>query len=134
MGQKVHPIGFRLGIVKSWDSRWFAKKEYASLIHEDLKIRKFVKKKLFHAGISKVEIERTGNKLRVNIHSARPGLVIGKLHFDNIVGFHQADEFFMNGADVFAQHAGSFVKSIFFSFYRFVNVLKGIQNVEQAEA
>lgn len=78
MGQKVHPIGFRLGIVKSWDSRWFAKKEYASLIHEDLKIRKFVKKKLFHAGISKVEIERTGNKLRVNIHSARPGLVIGK--------------------------------------------------------
>ena len=78
MGQKVHPVGFRLGIVKSWDSRWYAKKEYASLIHEDLKIRKFVKKKLFHAGISKVEIERTGNKLRVNIHSARPGLVIGK--------------------------------------------------------
>jgi small subunit ribosomal protein S3 len=78
LGQKVHPVGFRLGIVKSWDSRWYAKKEYASLIHEDLKIRKFVKKKLFHAGISKVEIERTGNKLRVNINSARPGLVIGK--------------------------------------------------------
>ncbi|MBE9503338.1 MAG: 30S ribosomal protein S3 [Proteobacteria bacterium] len=78
MGQKVHPIGFRLGIVKGWDSKWYAKKEYASLIHEDLKIRKFVKKKLFHAGISKIEIERTGNKLRVNINSARPGLVIGK--------------------------------------------------------
>lgn len=78
MGQKVHPIGFRLGIVKDWDSRWYAKKDYALLIHEDLKIREFVKKKLFHAGISKIQIERTGNKLRVNINSARPGLVIGK--------------------------------------------------------
>ena len=78
MGQKVHPIGFRLGVVKGWDSRWYAKKEFSAFIHEDLKIRDFVKKKLFHAGISKIEIERTGNKLRVNINSARPGLVIGK--------------------------------------------------------
>ena len=78
MGQKVHPIGFRLGVVKTWDSRWYAGKEFAALLHEDLAIRNFVKKKLYHAGISKVEIERTGNKLRVNINSARPGLVIGK--------------------------------------------------------
>lgn len=78
MGQKVNPIGLRLGIVKSWDSRWYAKKDYSKLIHEDRKIRAFVKKKLYHAGISKIEIERTGNKVRVNINSARPGLVIGK--------------------------------------------------------
>ena len=78
MGQKVNPIGLRLGIVKSWDSRWYANKDYAKFVHEDRKIRAFVKKKLYHAGISKVLIERTGNKLRVNINSARPGLVIGK--------------------------------------------------------
>ena len=78
MGQKVNPIGLRLGIVKSWDSRWYADKDYSKLVHEDRKIRAFVKKKLYHAGISKVLIERTGNKLRVNINSARPGLVIGK--------------------------------------------------------
>lgn len=78
MGQKVHPIGFRLGVTKTWDSRWFAKKGYSTLIHEDLKIRTYLKKKLHHAGISKIEIERTANKMRVNIHSARPGLVIGK--------------------------------------------------------
>ena len=78
MGQKVNPIGLRLGIVKTWDSRWYADKDYSKLVHEDRKIREFVKKKLYHAGISKVLIERTGNKLRVNINSARPGLVIGK--------------------------------------------------------
>ena len=78
MGQKVHPIGFRLGVIRGWDSRWYAKKDYAALIHEDLKIRDFLKKKLFHAGVSKIEIERTANKMRVNINSARPGLVIGK--------------------------------------------------------
>lgn len=78
MGQKVHPIGFRLGIIKDWDSRWYAKKGYSVLIHEDLKIRTFLKDKLNHAGVSKIEIERTANKMRVNIHSARPGLVIGK--------------------------------------------------------
>jgi len=78
LGQKVHPIGFRLGVIKNWDSRWYAKKGYSTLIHEDLKIRTYLKKKLHHAGISKIEIERTANKMRVNINSARPGLVIGK--------------------------------------------------------
>ncbi len=78
LGQKVHPIGFRLGVIRGWDSRWYAKKGYAALIHEDLKIRDYLKKKLFHAGVSKIEIERTANKVRVNINSARPGLVIGK--------------------------------------------------------
>ncbi|MDH3975969.1 MAG: 30S ribosomal protein S3 [Deltaproteobacteria bacterium] len=78
MGQKVNPVGFRLGVIKDWDSRWYAKKGYSNLIHEDLKIRTFLKKKLNHAGVSRIEIERTANKMRVNIHSARPGLVIGK--------------------------------------------------------
>jgi len=78
LGQKVHPVGFRLGIVKDWDSRWYASKDYSEFIHEDLKIRDYLKKKLFHAGVSKIEIERTANKLRLNINSARPGLVIGK--------------------------------------------------------
>ena len=78
MGQKVHPVGFRLGIVKNWNSRWYAGKDYSAFIHEDLKIRKFLKKKLFHAGVAKIEIERTANKLWLNIYSARPGLVIGK--------------------------------------------------------
>lgn len=78
MGQKVNPVGFRLGVIKDWDSRWYAKKGYSNLIHEDLKIRTFLKNKLNHAGVSKIEIERTANKMRVNIHSARPGLVIGK--------------------------------------------------------
>jgi len=78
LGQKVNPVGFRLGVIKDWDSRWYAKKGYSNLIHEDLKIRTFLKKKLNHAGVSRIEIERTANKMRVNIHSARPGLVIGK--------------------------------------------------------
>lgn len=78
MGQKVHPIGFRLGISKSWDSRWYSEKNYAEFVHEDLKLRKFVKKKLFHAGISKIEIERTANTIKVIIKTARPGIVIGK--------------------------------------------------------
>lgn len=78
MGQKVNPIGFRLGINKEWDSKWFAGKEYSNFIHEDYIIRKYLKKKLFQAGVSKVEIERAANKVRVKIHTARPGLVIGK--------------------------------------------------------
>ena len=78
MGQKVNPIGLRLGIVKTWDSRWFAEKKYANFIFEDYKIRKFVKKKLYHAGISKVEIERSAKKVRLRIYTARPGIVIGK--------------------------------------------------------
>ena len=78
MGQKTHPIGIRLGIIKTWDSRWFAKKGYKDLLHNDLKIQKYVKEKLFHAGVSKVEIERTGQKVRVIINTARPGIIIGK--------------------------------------------------------
>ena len=78
MGQKVHPIGFRLGIYRNWDSRWFSKKEYGDYVLEDFKIRKFIKERLMHAGISKIEIERAANKMRVIIHTARPGIVIGR--------------------------------------------------------
>ncbi len=78
MGQKVHPIGFRLGTTKTWSSRWFAEKDYATLLHEDLEICRLVKEKLAHAGISKVEIERMGQKARVTVHTARPGIVIGR--------------------------------------------------------
>lgn len=78
MGQKVNPIGLRIGIVKTWESRWYADKQYASFIFEDDKIRKFVKKKLYHAGISKIEIERSSKHIRLRIFTARPGIVIGK--------------------------------------------------------
>jgi small subunit ribosomal protein S3 len=78
MGQKVHPIGFRIGIIKTWDSRWFSQKNYATLLHEDFKIRKIVKERLMHAGVSKIEIERAGQKAKINIHTARPGIIIGK--------------------------------------------------------
>jgi len=78
MGQKVHPIGLRLGIIKTWDSRWFSQKNYAALLHEDIKIRKIVKERLMHAGVSKIEIERAGQKAKINIHTARPGIIIGK--------------------------------------------------------
>ena len=78
MGQKVNPIGLRLGINKTWDSRWFAEKDYAKLLHEDFKIREFVKKELVTAGISDVIIERPSKKAIVTIHTARPGVVIGK--------------------------------------------------------
>ena len=78
MGQKVNPISLRLGINRTWDSRWFADGDYATLLHEDLRIRKFLHKKLVQAGISKVIIERPAKKARVTIHTARPGVVIGK--------------------------------------------------------
>ncbi|MGD8229056.1 MAG: 30S ribosomal protein S3 [Desulfobacteraceae bacterium] len=78
MGQKVNPIGFRLGIHRNWDSRWFAGKEYSDFVLEDHHIRKFLKKRLFQAGVSRIEIERAANKIRIKIHTARPGLVIGK--------------------------------------------------------
>ena len=78
MGQKVHPIGFRVGIYKDWTSRWYSDKNYAACVHEDLKIRKFVKERLYHAGIACIEIERTADKVRIIIHTARPGLVIGR--------------------------------------------------------
>jgi small subunit ribosomal protein S3 len=78
MGQKVHPKGFRLGVIEGWEARWFAEKEYASLLHDDIKVRNFIKKRLHHAGIAKIELERAANKAKVNIHTARPGIVIGK--------------------------------------------------------
>jgi small subunit ribosomal protein S3 len=78
VGQKVHPYGFRLGYNKTWKSRWFAKKDYAGLLHEDLKLRQEIKAKLSSAGVSSVEIERPGNKLKITIHTARPGIIIGR--------------------------------------------------------
>jgi small subunit ribosomal protein S3 len=78
LGQKVHPTGFRLGFIKTWDSKWFATRDYAKLILEDRKIRDYIKKRLFHAGIARVEIERAANKAKIRIHTARPGIVIGK--------------------------------------------------------
>lgn len=78
MGQKTHPIGFRLGIIKTWSSRWYSRRNYSKFLHEDIKIREYLKKKLYHAGISSIEIERTADKVIINIHTARPGIVIGK--------------------------------------------------------
>jgi len=78
MGQKVHPYGFRLGYNKNWLSRWYSTKEYPSFVYEDDRIRKYVKKALYHAGLSRIEIERAGGKVRLIIHTARPGIVIGR--------------------------------------------------------
>ena len=78
MGQKVNPIGLRLGIIKSWESRWFADKNYAEFIVEDHKIREYLKKRLYHAGISRTEIERSAQRIRIRIFAARPGIIIGK--------------------------------------------------------
>ena len=78
MGQKVNPIGLRLGGVKTWKSLWFSEKNYSELLHEDLRIRRYLKQKLYHAGISRIEIERAANKAKVNIYAARPGIIIGK--------------------------------------------------------
>ena len=78
MGQKVHPVGLRLGINKTWNSRWFAGSEFASLVIEDEEIRRFLKKRLYQAGVSKIEIERAANKVRLRIYTSRPGIIIGK--------------------------------------------------------
>ncbi len=78
MGQKINPIGFRLGVIKTWDSKWYSKADYANLLHEDIKLREFLKKRLYHSGVSKIEIERAANKAKINIYTARPGLIIGK--------------------------------------------------------
>ena len=78
MGQKVHPRGFRLGVIEQSDSKWFARRDYAALLHEDLRLRRFLKERLYHAGISKIEFERAANKAKINIYTARPGIVIGK--------------------------------------------------------
>lgn len=78
MGHKVNPIGLRLNVVKTWDSIWYADKDYSKFLIEDQKIKKYLKKRLYHAGISKIQIARTGEKLRIKLHTARPGIVIGK--------------------------------------------------------
>ena len=78
MGQKVNPIGLRLGIVKTWESRWYAGKKYSDYIFEDYKIREFLKQKLFHAGVSRIEIERSAKRVRLRIFASRPGIIIGK--------------------------------------------------------
>ncbi|MEE8152242.1 MAG: 30S ribosomal protein S3 [candidate division NC10 bacterium] len=78
MGQKVHPVGFRLGYIKTWQSRWFATRAYADQLHEDLKIRRYLKERLYHAGISRILFERKANQLRIIIHASRPGIIIGR--------------------------------------------------------
>ncbi len=78
LGQKVHPFGFRLGYNKTWHSRWYAKKDFGATLLEDVRLRRDLKKKLYHAGVSNVEIERAANKLKINILSARPGIIIGR--------------------------------------------------------
>ena len=78
MGQKVNPVGLRLGIVKTWESRWFGGKNYAEYILEDHRLRRFVKEKLYHAGVSRIEIERSSKRVRLRIYTSRPGIVIGK--------------------------------------------------------
>jgi len=78
VGQKVHPVGFRIGTTKTWASKWYAEKGYAKWLHEDLAIKREIKKKMGHAGISKVEVERSSTKCTVNVHTARPGIIIGK--------------------------------------------------------
>jgi len=78
MGQKVNPIGLRVGVNRTWDSRWFADRDYADLLNEDVEIRKFIDKRLPQAGVSKILIERPAKRARVTIHSARPGVIIGK--------------------------------------------------------
>ncbi|MBW8057165.1 MAG: 30S ribosomal protein S3 [candidate division NC10 bacterium] len=78
MGQKVHPVGFRLGYIKTWKSRWFATRSYADQLHEDLRIRRYLKERLYHAGISQILFERKANQIRIIVHAARPGIIIGR--------------------------------------------------------
>lgn len=78
MGQKVNPVGLRIGVIRDWESRWYAGKDYADLLHEDLKVREYITKRLKDASVSKVEIERAANRLNITVHTAKPGMVIGK--------------------------------------------------------
>ena len=102
MGQKVHPYGFRLGTLYGWQSNWFAERRYAERLHEDIHIRNYIKKKLYHAGISRVVIDRTGDKVVVNIHTARPGILIGKRGAEvenlraELAGLSDNNEIFIN--------------------------------------
>jgi len=100
LGQKVNPIGFRLGYIKGWESVWYAsKKDYADRLHEDIHIRKMVKERLYHAGLARIEIERSGNQLRLNLHTARPGVIIGRKGAE--VDKLKADLDRMTSADVY---------------------------------
>ncbi len=78
MGQKVHPVGLRVGVIRDWESKWYAGKDYATLLHEDLKVREYIAKRLVDASVSKVEIERAANRINITVHTAKPGMVIGK--------------------------------------------------------
>ena len=78
MGQKVNPHGLRVGIIKDWDTKWYAEKEFANYLVEDVKIRKFIKKKLYSSGISKIAIERTAERVKITVFTAKPGIVIGR--------------------------------------------------------
>ena len=78
MGQKIHPLGMRVGIIRDWDSKWYAEKDFAEFLHEDLKIRDYIRKQLNEASVSTIEIERAANRVNVSIHTAKPGMVIGK--------------------------------------------------------
>src|SRR5512143_1054011 len=78
MGQKTHPIGFRLGVIRTWSSKWYEEKQYAKWLHEDIRLKRYIKEKLQHAGVSSIEVERAANKAKINIYTARPGIVIGK--------------------------------------------------------
>ncbi|KAA0560363.1 30S ribosomal protein S3 [Bacillus sp. AFS015802] len=78
MGQKVHPVGLRVGIIRDWESKWYADKDYANLLHEDIKVREYIAKRLVDASVSKVEIERAANRINITVHTAKPGMVIGK--------------------------------------------------------
>ena len=78
MGQKVNPIGLRVGIIRDWEAKWYAEKDYADLLHEDLRIRKFLETRLADAAVSKIEIERAANRVNITVHTAKPGMVIGK--------------------------------------------------------
>ena len=78
MGRKVHPVGFRLGVSSDWESKWFAEKQYTELLHEDIAIRNLVEQELQRAGVARIELERSANKVDVTLHTAKPGIVIGK--------------------------------------------------------
>lgn len=78
MGQKVHPKGFRIGVIRDWDSNWYADRDYTDLLHEDYKVRNTIKDRFYAAGVAKVEIQRTGNRMRITIHTAKPGIIIGR--------------------------------------------------------
>ena len=100
MGQKVHPIGLRVGVIRDWESKWYAEKDYADLLHEDIKVRNYITKKLKGAQVAKVEIERTKNRVNVFVHTARPGVVIGK-DGESVAALRKEVAKMVNGKEVF---------------------------------